>query len=231
MQRGNNKGSLYRVRNGHNSKRFDMPIFLRQSANEVLEKLKRLEIWFADSLSLFDHLVKSKHEAVNLSNGQSCSLNESAFYERLFQEHFDAHDALQDATALHRILFASPLHLSEEDIISHCKPISCVDALVDCRYLDKRHELLQTLKGKLYGDSTSDHDRAVSKSMAEKIAGSGLNFDDLQRLFAQFGKKGLVAVLSRPPTSHKHPPKPRVTKTPRILSSILKYFTQRQHEE
>ncbi|CAB4021564.1 Hypothetical predicted protein [Paramuricea clavata] len=67
--------------------------------------------------------------------------------------------------------------------------------------------------------------------MTEKIAGSGLNFDDLRRVFAEFGKKGFFAILSKPPTSHQQSTKPRVTKTPRILSSILTYFERQQHEQ
>jgi hypothetical protein len=212
---------------GHNSKKFDTPIFLRHSCNEVHAKLQAMGIWFGDNLSLFDHLVKSKHEALNPSNGQSCSSKESAFYDRLFNKTFDAHDALEDVIAPHRILFASPLRLSE-DIVSYCKPVSSSNALNNCQYLDKRHELLQTLKGKLYSDAGNDG--AISTSMAEKIAGSGLNFNDLQRVFTEFGKKGLFAILSKPPTSHQQSTKPRVTKTPRILSSILTYF-ERQHEQ
>jgi hypothetical protein len=69
---------------------------LRHSCNEVHAKLQALGIWFGDSPSLFDHLVKSKHETLNLSNGQSCSSKESAFYDRLFNETFDTHDALED---------------------------------------------------------------------------------------------------------------------------------------
>jgi hypothetical protein len=45
--------------------------------------------------------------------------------------------------------------------------------------MDKPHELLQTLKGKSYSDAGNDG--TISKSMAKKIAGSDLSFDDLQR--------------------------------------------------
>jgi hypothetical protein len=81
--------------------------------------------------------------------------------------------------------------------------------------LDKRHELLQKLTCKR--NSYAGNHGAISKSMAEKIAGSGLYFDDLQNVFAEFGKKGLFNLLSKPPTTHKQLPKPRVTKTPRIF--------------
>ena len=207
---------------GHNAKRFDTPIIFRHSCNEVREKLQSLRVWFGDSLSLFDHLVKSKHEALDLSNGQSCPSNESSFYERLFRETFQAHDATEDVVALPKILFVSSLRLSEEEIVSHCKPVSSSDALDDCLYLDKRYTLLQTLRGKLYNEAGNDG--AITKHMAEKIAGSGLNFDDLERVFTKFGKKGLFAILSMTPTSNQQTRKSRVTKTPRILSAILTYF-------
>ena len=153
---------------GQNAKRFDTPIIFRLGCNEVREKLQSLRVWFSDSLSLFDHLVKSKHEALNLSNGQSCPSNESSFYERLFRETFQAHDATEDVVALRKILFVSPLRLSEEEIVSHCKPVSSSKALDDCLYLDKRYTLLQTLRGKLYNEAGNDG--AITKHMAEKIA-------------------------------------------------------------
>ena len=87
---------------------------------------------------------------------------------------------------------------------------------------------MQTLRSKLYNEAGNDG--AITKHMTEKIAGSGLDFDDLQRVFTEFGKKGWFAILSMTPTSNQQTRKPRVTKTPRILSAILTYlereFTQ-----
>ncbi len=51
-----------------------------------------------------------------------------------------------------------------------------------------------------------------------KIAGSGLTYDDLLKLFKNFGKPGLISILSRPAT--KNGKQPRVTKTTRILTAI-----------
>ncbi len=125
--------------------------------------------------------------------------NQSSIYEALFKEKFAAHDAKEDVIALRRILFLSPINLTEKDIITQCKPISTCDALTDSRYLGKRYHLLQTMKYKLYSDVNSDQ-APITKSMAEKIAGSGLSYDDLKKLFVHHGKKGLIAVLSKPST-------------------------------
>ena len=203
---------------GHNARRFDIPILLRNSASEIHVEMQALGICFGDSLPLFEHLSKTKHPALTKSNGKRCPSNQSSIYESLFNEKFDAHDAKEDVIALQRILFSSPINLTEQDIVTHCKPISTVDALKDTQYLDNRHRLLQTMKHKLYSEVTSN-ETPITKSMAEKIAGSGLSYEDLQHLYTNHGKKGLIAVLSKPPTTSENN-KPRVTKTPKILSSI-----------
>ena len=209
---------------GHNARQFDIPILLRNSASEIHEEMQALGICFGDSLPLFEHLSKTKHAALTQSNGKRCSSNQSSIYKSLFNKKFDAHNAKEDVVALHRILFSSPINLTEQDIVTHCKPISTVDALKDTQYLDTRHRLLQTMKNKLYSEVSSD-EAPITKSMAEKIAGSGLSYDDLQNLYTNHGKKGLIAVRSKPATT-SNSNKPRVTKTPKILSSILKHFEQ-----
>ena len=217
---GTNK-NICTVLIGHNARRFDIPILLRQSASDIHAGMQALGICFGDSLPLFEHLTKIKHPALTHSNGKTCSSNQSSIYEALFKEKFAAHDAKEDVLALRRILFSSPICVTEQDIITNCKPISSCDALKDCRYLDKRYELLQTMKFKLYSEVRSDQ-APITKSMAENIAGSGLSYADLEKLFEQHGRKALVAVLSKPPTVSRNN-KP-VTKTPRILAPIVQHF-------
>jgi hypothetical protein len=150
---------------------------LRNSASEIHAEMQALGICFGDSLPLFEHLIKIKHTALTQSNGRTCSSNQSSIYEGLFNEKFAAHDVKEDVMALRRILFSSPINLTEQDIITYCKPISSGDALKDTRYLDKRYQLLQTMRCKLYSEVSSDQ-APINKSMAEKIAGSGLSYDD-----------------------------------------------------
>ena len=63
----------------------------------------------------------------------------------------------------------------------------------------------------------------LKKNMVEKISGSGLSFDDLKMVYSKYGREGLIAILSKPPTSSLSA-SPRVSNTPRILATIVKYF-------
>ena len=204
---------------GHNAKRFDIPVILRNSTSSFHEKMQSMRVLFGESLSIFEQLVRSKHPALKQAHGQFCAVNQSALYECLFQETFEAHDAFEDVKALSKMLFHSKLQLSEEFIVNHCKPISCDHALKDLQYLDRRHQILKSMEYKLYNPTG---DGVISKSMAEKIAGSSLTYTDLSKLFKDFGTPGLISILSRPPTMDKK--RPRMTKTARILAAIQRHF-------
>jgi len=86
-------------------------------------------------------------------------------------------------------------------------------------YLDLRHLLMQSFKGNLH------HPQYLKKNMVEKISGSGLAFKDLKTVYSKFGKEGLIAILSKPPSSSASP-SPRVTTTTRILATVVKYFEE-----
>lgn len=95
----------------------------------------------------------------------------------MFDEAFDAHDALEDVIALRRILFSSRLSLTPEMIVNNSLLITLTDAAADMRYIDNCHKLLQTFSRKLYN---LGHDNGpVKQNIAEKIAGSGLSYEDL----------------------------------------------------
>ena len=210
---------------GHNTKRFDIPVLLRNSTNSFKEKLQSIDVLFGDTLSLFKHLVNSKQPDLQQPDGKFSALNQPALYQCLFGEEFDAHDALEDVKALRRMIFSSKLRQSEEIIFAHCRPISYRDAFRDLQYLDQRNSLMKTFEFKLYNPAG---DGDITKSMAEKIAGSGLSYDDLAKLFANFGRNGLIAILSKPPTANRETDRPRVTKTTRIITAIAKHFERNQ---
>lgn len=108
--------------------------------------------------------------------------NQSAIYKQLFDESFDAHDALEDVKALRKIIFHSSLELTPEMLTDQMSTAEHV--LEDTKYLDHRHEILQTFKGKRYHESIKDF--PVTRQMAEKIAGSGLAYQDLQNTYTSF---------------------------------------------
>ena len=53
--------------------------------------------------------------------------------------------------------------------------------------------------GTLYHPTNAEF--PIKQQIAEKIAGSGISYQDLKNVFKKFGAKGLVGVLSLPPSS------------------------------
>ena len=208
---------------GHNSSTFDTPILLRRSDENFRSKLSNLNVYFGDSQILVKHLLKDKHPALQLSESASCKSNQSALYSHLFNEEFEAHDALEDVKALEKILFHSTLQLNKEKLVNCSGVIGVEQAIASMTYLDRRHEILQTFSGRLF--DPRDDSGAIKQSMAQKIAGSGLSYSHLKELYLKFGTKGLLAILSMPP-SQNTARKPRVTRTKRILDAIANHFQE-----
>ena len=71
---------------GHNTKRFDIPVLLRNSTNSFKEKLQSIDVLFGDTLSLFEHLVNSKQPDLQQPDGKFSALNQPALYQCLFGE-------------------------------------------------------------------------------------------------------------------------------------------------
>ena len=101
--------------------------------------------------------------------------------------------------------------------------ISVEQAIASMSYLDRRHEILLIFSGRLF--DPRDDSGAIKQSMAQKIAGSGHSYSHLKELYLKFGTKGLLAILSMPP-SQSTATKPRVTRTNRILDAIANHFQE-----
>jgi hypothetical protein len=111
---GQNENNIYTVLIGHNSQVFDAPTLLRRGSNQFSAKLSSLNVYFADTLPLIKKLVQAKHPSLQLTDGTMSKTNQSAIYKQLFDESFDAHDALEDVKALRKIIFHSSLELTPE---------------------------------------------------------------------------------------------------------------------
>ena len=181
---------------GHNSATFNVPILLRNSGRTFQYNLTEMNVNFANSQQLVKSLIK--HTALLLGNGGFCKPNQRSLYVHLFNEEFDAHDALEDVRALRRILFDSPLNLSTEDIVKRSS-VTSVSHAIENMYLDRRHELLLTFSNKLF--NASDNNGPVKKALVQNIAGSSLSYNDLRNVYSRFGKKGVVAILSHAPST------------------------------
>ena len=183
---------------GHNSATFDVPILLRNSDTSFKDNLIEINVHFADSQHLMKELIEGKHKALELEKGGFCKPNQGSLYTHLLNEQFDAHDALEDVRALRRIIFDSSLNLSRKTIVENSNVTAVPHALENMLYLDRRHEILQTFRNKLFNES--DENGPITKSMAQNIAGRGLSNDDLRKLYITSGKRGIVAILSNPPS-------------------------------
>ena len=94
-----------------NASTFDTPILLRNFGSEFAERLTTMDIYFAYSLSLFKTLIKNQTPCLQNTDGSFPQTNQFSLYNFLFNNNFDAHDALEDVLALRKILFSSKLEL------------------------------------------------------------------------------------------------------------------------
>ena len=124
---------------------------------------------------------------------------------------------MRDVRALRKILFNSSLGLFRKYIVENSIVTSVPHAVENMLHLDWRHELLVTFSDKLFNATDTG---PIKRSMAQNIAESGLSYDDLHKLYTTFGERALVAILSNPPTTSSART-PRVTRTKRILASIV----------
>ena len=205
----------------HNSCTFDIPTLLRTAGQSFIINLHSINLHFGDTLPLFRDLLERKHSPLQFSSGEFCKANQSSIYQCLFHQDFEAHDAIEDVIALKKIIFSSELAIDLETIINGCQ-VHCIhEAEVDLHYLDRRHRLLQTFIGNLH--RPNDASSPITHGMAQKLAGSGLSYDNLLTLYTKYGEAGIVAVLSMAPTT-SHDGRPRITKNRRILGSIVEYL-------
>lgn len=103
---------------GHNSSVFNTPTLLRYAGLDFKQTLSSMNVSFANSLHLVKTLTKSGHTSLN-PEGKAHKSNLPSVFKTLFVEHFQPHDALEDVRALRRVLFESPLKLTDADIVNN----------------------------------------------------------------------------------------------------------------
>ena len=101
---------------------------------------------------------------------------------------------------LRKILFSSKLELSLETIVNQSSLVTVRHAAKDMNYLDRRHNIVQAFEGKLYDPATNKG--PLTKNMVKKIAGSGLTYEDLKKMYIKYGEVGLIAILSKQHFQH-----------------------------
>ena len=203
--------NIYTVLIGHNSQVFDTPTLLRQGGHQLCEKLCCRNVFVSDTLPVMKNLVKRTHPFLVLSDGSTVTLSQQSIYQTLFHEPFPAHDAMQDVRTLRRVWFPFEHFRGHVDR----KHVNNTVRRKRHGYLDRRYELQQTFRGTLYHPTNAEF--PIKQHIAEKIAGSGISYRDLKNVFEKFGAKGLVGVLSLPPSS-------TISKAPRVHTYIHTYI-------
>ena len=163
-----------------------------------------------DSLRLISTEMKQK--ASPLHSCKSKSLSD--LYEFLLEEKFDAHDAQEDAAALSRILFRSPLKMPAERLVG-----SSILAAAFVKEMESAQEA-RSRKSTL-------HQLPVSEGMKDKLGKAGLDFKTMEEVYRKGGSKALLAVLALPESFEQirdKDSKPRVTKNLKILTEIVNFF-------
>ena len=125
-----NQDNLVSVIVGHNAATFDVPTLLRNAGNSFEEQLYNMNICFGDSLPLIRTLLSRQHSPLKQSNGEFCQANLGSVYKCLFNEDFDAHDALEDAIALRKILFSPEMASEVNTIVDCCQMSSIIDVKI-----------------------------------------------------------------------------------------------------
>ena len=199
----------------HNGEKFDFPVLINAlRRNNLLELFLATGVVLVDSLKIVSTEMKQKGSPLYSCKSKSLS----DVYEVLLKEKFDAHDAQEDATALSRILFQSPLQVSVERIQTHAVP---------AELFVKKMNSAQEAKSR----KSTLHRLPVSEGMKEKMGKAGLDYETMQGVYKKGGTKALLAVLALPESFEQiqeKRSKPRVTKNLNILTAVVNYFVRMQ---
>ena len=177
----------------HNIRTFDL-IFLYNNLVkcELWESFLSAVVGFIDTLPVFKTEFPKRH-----------SYKQEVLMAELLHESYSAHNALDDVKALQRIL-----GLVESALSQHLFGPTVIINLVNAA---SHRSTLKPL----------EENKAITKTMAGKIAKSGLQYDHLKTEFERNRFDGLASVLGESVDGTV-----RVTKQGKIIQNIFEYFSQ-----
>ena len=187
----------------HNGKVFDSRILVKAIiANNMLGELQSVLTGFIDTLPMLKKLLpdRSSYKQEELVRG---CLNKT----------YDAHNGLEDVKSLRDLL----LHLKPQNSVL-CSNSFCVEFV--CESL--QHHARMTTNFPSFKDMVSK--KVLSKAMAQKIAGSGLNLQQIRLIHARGGYDGLHSVLSAKQRDQKN--KCLVTASKKVLRTLSDHLAK-----
>ncbi|XP_062592816.1 uncharacterized protein LOC134254308, partial [Saccostrea cucullata] len=185
---------------GHNLKSFDCHLFLN-----ALESCSKTEAFshciagFVDTrllFKIFDPTLKSYSQ-------------ESIFKEYTLSN-YNAHDAVEDVLALKTLVETVDIDICSAQFSA--ATFSFSSALRSHLYCLEKQKNCPSLEHLV-------KDRVISRSMVNKIAGSGLNYRYLQLAYYRNPSEGILNLLSEPVQNTV-----RVTKSQKVISSLNNHF-------
>lgn len=186
----------------HNGKVFDSRILFKAllEAN-LLSELETVVIGFIDTLPMFKQLLPGRK-----------SYKQEELVDCL-NKNYDAHNGLEDVKSLKDLL----LHLKPHDSVlsSHSFGVDFVrQSLQHHARITANFPSLKVLVSK----------KVLSKSMAQKIAGSGLNLQQISLIYARGGYDGLRSVFSAKRNGQNS--QRRVTASKKVLRTLSDYLAK-----
>ena len=183
---------------GHNTLAFDCRVLFPQFLScGTLDRLLSVISGFADTLPVFKTVYPNQPR-----------YTQESLISSLLGSSYNAHDAAEDVAGLQALITGK---LSVQHLNKHCFTSSSVLA---------RHNMLAKSKQLLAELAVKIPRSCLSASMADKIAKSGLSFNDLQLAFSRGGRSGTGRLLSEADGTGK----PRVTKTASVIRKLGDFF-------
>ena len=212
---------------GWNSQQFHIPILLKELKKCKLSysALEDAGVCYGDPL-----LMIKKNPASFPQIAQSPSRHLPDVYQHLNQGVVcpNTFNAYRIVDILQSVM--SSLRVTNEQLRDYSFTLSSADRVRKYRHIVKRN--LRSLEDKLYTrqrPQIAGYRGVISKSMAAKIAESGLDYRHLRRIYCKRGREGLERILKAPLPQRDGASraKPRVTRNKKVIDAIVKYFEDR----
>ncbi len=184
----------------HNCRAFDSRVLLFHLKDKhMLSAFKEICDGFADSMLLFQSLYPDRRKS-------KLGYKQVNLCDDLLAYTYDAHNSLADVVALQKL--CSLVHVKE--LFCHSFSVTFVsDSLA---YAAEKKKNLRELYPMI-------EQKVISRSMAEKIAGSGLGMPHLKLAYKRNPENGIHALCTE-----CFDGKPRVTRKSVIISAIEDYI-------
>lgn len=145
-------------------------------------------------------------------------LSLSSIYNHLFNvELTDAHNAITDTRALNQVLFQSQLKVTPTQLLSSSTTLGSAHDMA--QYLTTSLSNLYTMKGKLF-NYQNEPKISITRPMAMKIAKSGIRYEDLARVYSEYGANGITELLGGPCSGREH----RITSDKDTIDAVIEHF-------